>query len=479
MGHRPFDAQVYASYSVPNTPNKRAHKATAPVDIQAGIAYLIPPVGTGKEAVMPRASLHTLGCRLNQAETAIIAKILSDDGYEIVEWGQPADLTVINTCTVTEQADSKCRQAVRQAIRRNPNGFVAVVGCYSQIASETISRIEGVDLVVGNEHKLRLIDYIDGLDKCDPPVMVHSSNISRDDFVIDSVGLYDHHARANLKLQDGCDFVCSFCIIPRARGRARSRKFSDILNEAQKLSDMGYREIVLTGVNIGTYSSDGHSFLDVIEGLEAVDGIDRIRISSIEPTTIGHEVIDYMTTSAKLCHHLHIPLQSGDDEILEAMCRKHTAREFADFVELAVKRIPDVGIGTDVMVGFPGEGDDQFRATQKLLADLPLEYFHVFTYSDRDSTPASRMPNKVDHHVKKERSRIMIEIGERKRYAFYERYIGKPVEVLFETNNGYSWTGFTSNYMRVRVTSDISLRNEIRSVIPSGIDGDTLMGDLS
>ncbi len=435
--------------------------------------------GTGVAQAMLKATLHTLGCRLNQAETAIIAKALADSGFEIVEWGTPADLIVINTCTVTDQADSKCRQAVRQAIRRNPRGFVAVVGCYSQVAAEAISSIEGVDLVVGNEHKLRVAEYIDGLRKRSSPLVIRARTMSRDDFIIESVGLYDRHARANLKLQDGCDFACSFCIIPRARGRARSRSFCNLLAEARKLSELGYKEIVLTGVNIGTYRSDGNSFLEVIRGLEEIDGIERIRISSIEPTTIGREIVDYMAESEKLCHHLHIPLQSGDDAILEAMCRRHTASEFADFVEAAVHRVPDVGIGTDIMVGFPGESDEQFKNTRRLLADLPLEYFHVFAYSDRTGTPASRMPGKVGHHTKKERSRIVIEMGKRKRYAFQELHLGRPVSVLFEMKQGDFWTGFTSNYMRIMAKHHMDLRNQVRLVRPKRIEGDTLIGELA
>ncbi|MFH1893148.1 MAG: tRNA (N(6)-L-threonylcarbamoyladenosine(37)-C(2))-methylthiotransferase MtaB [Candidatus Zixiibacteriota bacterium] len=425
-----------------------------------------------------KASLHTLGCRLNQSETAIIAKTLADRGFEIVEWGEPADLTVINTCTVTEQADSKCRQAVRQAIRKNPDAFVAVVGCYSQMAVDIISHIEGVDLIVGNEQKLRVTDYIDGLKKNAVPVVIHSSKMSADDFTIESVGIYENHTRANLKLQDGCDFVCSFCIIPRARGRSRSRKYSDVIAEAEKLASMGFREIVLTGVNIGTYQSDDHSFLDVIRNLEGIDGIDRIRISSIELTTIKKDLVEYMATSKKLCSHLHIPLQSGDDSILDAMRRKHAAKDFADFVEWSVNSVPGIGIGTDIMVGFPGETDDQFKNTKKFLADLPIEYFHVFVYSDRADTPASRLPNKVDHQIKKLRSRILIEMGERKKYAFCEKYIGTPVDVLFETAAENVWVGYTDNYMRVRATSDLNLRNEIRTVVPDRIEGDTLIGEI-
>jgi len=228
--------------------------------------------------------LHTLGCRLNQAETAIIAKSLTERGFEIVDPQAAADLTVINTCTVTEQADAKCRQAVRRALRKNPNAYVAVVGCYSQMAVDVISAIEGVDLVIGNEHKLKVVDYLNGLQKQSPPQIVHSGNLPLEEFVIDTVGLYDQSTRANLKLQDGCNFFCSFCIIPKARGRARSRNFEDLLREARLLAAAGHQEIVLTGVNIGTYKSEGKRLLAVIRELEKIDGLRRIRISSIEPT---------------------------------------------------------------------------------------------------------------------------------------------------------------------------------------------------
>lgn len=424
------------------------------------------------------ASLHTLGCRLNQAETAIIARTLKESGYDIVDWGKPSDLTVINTCTVTEQADAKCRQAVRQAVRKNPDSFVAVVGCYSQIALDTIRKIEGVDLIVGNERKLLVAEYLNGLEKRPEPLIVHSFEISRDEFTIESVGEYDNHTRANLKIQDGCDFICSYCVIPRARGRARSRNFEDVINEAAKLVELGNREIVLTGVNIGTYRSGDRGFLDLLRELQNVDGLERLRISSIEPTTIGREVAEMISASNKLCRHLHIPLQSGDDDILAAMSRRHTAKEFADFVEWTVEKIPDIGIGTDIMVGFPGETDENFKHTRRLLADLPLQYFHVFIYSDREGTPASRMPHKVHHRVKKERSRIMIELGKRKRHAFCERYIGKPVRVLFESRENGNWTGFSDNYIRVQAASDADLRNEFRTVIPERIEGDTLTGRI-
>ncbi len=428
---------------------------------------------------MPTASLHTLGCRLNQAETAIIANTLRERGFEIVPFGERADLTVINTCTVTEQADAKCRQAVRQTVRKNPDAFVAVVGCYAQMAVDTIRQIDGVDLIIGNEHKLKLYDFLDeNLHKNGQPTVVHSPKISREEFVIESVGLYDTHTRANLKIQDGCNFVCSFCIVATARGPARSRQFDDIMNEARQLVQMGFKEIVLTGVNIGTYRQDGKNFMDVLRELEAIDGLQRIRISSIEPTTVDRKLIDYMADSSKICRHLHIPLQSGDDAILKSMRRKHTAAEFREIVEYAAQKIPDMGIGTDIMVGYPGEGPEQFVNTKKLVTDLPVSYFHVFTYSDRKGTTSYKLKPKVDHAVKKERNRMMIEVGQRKKTTFYQSFIGRQVQVLFEERHDGRWYGFTDNYMRVQAEADENLKNEIRTVRLLRTAEDTIFGEI-
>ena len=426
-----------------------------------------------------KASLHTLGCRLNQAETAIIAKSLQQAGYELVEFGEQADITVINTCTVTEQADSKCRQAVRKTIKKNPDTFIAVVGCYAQMAVDTIREIDGVDLIVGNEHKLKIIDYLDGLEKKESPIIVHSSKISREEFTIESHGLYDNSTRANLKIQDGCNFVCSFCIIPKARGPARSRKLSDIIKEAKALADLGHKELVITGVNIGTYGSENYNIVDVVNEVEKIDTIQRIRISSIEPTTIPKELIYKIAESDKMCKHLHIPLQSGDDKILSAMRRKHTVKEFVEFVEFVDRTIPDVGIGTDVMVGFPGEGKEEFVNTKKLLADLPISYFHVFTYSDREGTSSIKMADKVDYHDKKDRTKILIEQGKRKKYAYYEKYLEQEMDVLFEQRNrSDNWTGYTSNYMSVEVESSEDLHNQIRTVKLVENKSDIIKGQL-
>ena len=427
-----------------------------------------------------KASLHTLGCRLNQAETAIMAKSLQQAGYDIVEFGEQADITVINTCTVTEQADSKCRQAVRKTIKKNPNTFVAVVGCYAQMAVDTIKEIEGVDLIVGNEHKLKIVDYLNGLAKNDSPLIVHSPKISREEFTIESHGLYDNSTRANLKIQDGCNFVCSFCIIPKARGPARSRKLHDIISEARTLADLGHKELVITGVNIGTYQSGNYTIYDVINEIEKIDNIQRIRISSIEPTTISKNLIYKIAESEKMCKHLHIPLQSGDDKILSAMRRKHTVKEFTDFVDFVHKTVPDVGIGTDVMVGFPGEGREEFVNTKKLLADLPVSYFHVFTYSDREGTSSVKMPDKVDYHDKKERTRILIEQGKRKKTAFFEEFVGKQKSVLFEQRNKLgNWTGYTSNYMSVEVQSQEDLHNQFRNIKLLENNSENLKGKIT
>ena len=433
-----------------------------------------------KKNTRPTVSLHTLGCRLNQAETAIIAADLQKQGYEVVPFGQASDLTVINTCTVTEQADSKCRQAVRKSIRQNPDSYVAVIGCYAQMDVEAIRSIEGVDLIMGNEHKMKLPDYVGSApQKQGQPTVVHTSKISRDKFVIESVGLFDTHTRANLKIQDGCNFVCSYCIIATARGPARSREFEDILREARQLAEMGYKEIVLTGVNIGVYAQGGYHFTDLLKALEAIPGIERIRISSIEPTTVTRELIDHMAQSNKICRHLHIPLQSGDSRILESMKRKHTAEDFREIIEYAAEKIPRLGIGTDVMVGYPTEGEAEFTETKKLLSDLPISYFHVFVYSDRKGTASYKLRPKVAPADKKARAALISELGQRKKYAFGRSFVGQTVSVLFEEQHNGRWEGWTDNYLRVAVESGENLKNEIRSVRVTEAEAEKLSGVLS
>ncbi len=428
---------------------------------------------------MPKAALYTLGCRLNQAETANIARDLQNRGFEIVPFGEAADLTVVNTCTVTEKADARCRQAVRKSVRKNPDTFVAVIGCYAQMAVEDIRRIEGVDLIMGNEHKMQLADYVETLDKMSEPRVVHSSKISRESFTIESVGFYDTHTRANIKIQDGCNFVCSFCIIATARGPARSRDFQDILQEAHKLAEMGHRELVLSGVNIGTYKNEDKNFLDLVAALEQVPGIERIRISSIEPTTVTRELIDYMAGSVVVCPYLHIPLQSGDDAILDSMRRKHDAAFFREIIEYAAEKIPHIGIGTDIMVGYPGEDEQAFKNSKALLADLPVSFYHVFTYSDRKGTGSYKMKPKVSPDEKKRRMRSMTDLGQRRKMQFIRENLGREYDVLFEENKDGCWFGLTGNYIRVAVKEgERPLHNVIKRVRLVRREEDYVMGEI-
>lgn len=423
----------------------------------------------------PRASLHTLGCRLNQAETALLADRLQQDGYQIVAYGRPTDLLVLNTCSVTDEAERMCRYEIRRTLRHSPQAFVAVTGCYAQTGVEALQQVPGIDLIVGNRHKMSLPAHVpppSALRKRPAPSLLHTKTLDRNDFTMDGTGDYDSK-RANLKIQDGCNFMCSFCLIPFARGHERSRRMDDTVREAEALVARGHRELVLTGVNIGRYAQDGSSLLDLIQRLERITGLERIRISSIEPTTVPDDLLEYMAASTKLCRHLHLPLQSGDDKMLRAMNRRYSVRDYVEFVEKAMRTVPDLGLGTDVLVGFPGEGDAQFANTLTAATDLPFSYLHVFSYSKRPGTAAARMADAVPPVTVKTRSQTFAELSRAKRMAFYQRYVGSTVDVLFETKDDTGrWTGLTNNYMRVGVTSDNDLTNSLRHVAIEGtMDG--------
>ncbi len=426
-----------------------------------------------------RASFHTLGCRLNQAETASISATFANRGYHIVDYGADTDVCVINTCSVTEGAEAKCRQAVRTVLRRSPSAYVVVTGCYAQVGKEALQGIDGLDLIVGTAHKMQVVDLIDAPQKEAAPRVVHTPKIARDDFTLDVIGNYSAHTRANLKIQDGCNFACAFCIIPFSRGGARSRKFPDILREARGLVERGHREIVLTGVNIGTYTTDGHDLLQVIRALEDVDGLDRVRISSIEPTTIPEALVDWMATSSKLCPYLHVPLQSGDDGVLQRMKRRYTRADFAAFIERVTARVPDVCLGTDAMVGFPGEDEAAFANTRLLLADLPLAYCHVFSYSERPHTYAQRYTDPVPPAVIQARSRILRELSARKKAAFYRSHVGTTARVLFERLEPSGlYTGFSDNYLKVGVEASEDLSNRMALVRLHGVSGGLAIGEM-
>ncbi|MBI3809850.1 MAG: tRNA (N(6)-L-threonylcarbamoyladenosine(37)-C(2))-methylthiotransferase MtaB [Nitrospirae bacterium] len=383
---------------------------------------------------MPHASLHTIGCRLNQAETALLGDQLRSRGYDLVELGRPADLVILNTCSVTDSAEAECRHLIRKIRRTLPDAFVAVTGCYAQTSADVLQQMEGIDLIVGAQYKMDLPRYLTSLEHRPAPEVLHTRTVSRDDFTIEGVGDYES-TRANLKVQDGCNFMCSFCIIPFARGHERSRRPDDVLREAEGLVARGHRELVVTGVNVGRYACEGRSLDDVIGMLEDVPGLDRIRISSIEPTTISDQLLERMAGPSKLCRYLHVPLQSGDDGVLEAMNRRYTSKEYAAFIEKAIRKVPDLGLGTDIMVGFPGETDTAFANTRGLAADLPFSYFHVFSYSPRYGTTALKLPNAIPVATITARREELCALSRAKRLAFYHRHVGRTVSVLFETRN--------------------------------------------
>lgn len=420
----------------------------------------------------PRASLHTLGCRLSHSETSILADNLKRQGYRLVEFGEETDLLVLNTCSVTETAEKDCRYAVRKTLRHSPHAFVAVTGCYAQTGAAQLQSVPGIDLIVGTQYKMRLPDYLPApgkLRKQPAPELRHSRTIEREDFVLPGTA-YSDSTRALLKIQDGCDFMCSFCLIPFARGRERSRTLEDVLREAQDLTAHGYRELVLTGVNIGRYAYKGLTLVDLLRELEAIPGIGRIRISSIEPTTVPVALLEQMAGSAKLCHFLHLPLQSGDDGILQAMNRRYGVQEYEALVDQARALMPDLGLGTDLMVGFPSEDAQAFANTVRTVERVPFSYCHVFSYSSRPGTAATRLTDQVPATVIRQRSRYLSSLSRRKTLAFYQAQIGQTVPVLFERGEREGFrTGLTGNFTRVAVAADAAQAGSIHDVTITGI----------
>ena len=437
-------------------------------------AILLPP----RRYTLSTASFYSLGCRLNQTEASVLAGAFQAKGYDIVDWGSPADVVVINTCSVTERAEAACRSTIRQALRRKPEAFVVVTGCYAQVGLEALRSIDGVDMIVGTEYKDKFLSFISQPRKLDEPIVLHSNLIDDSDFEIATPGLYQT-TRASLKVQDGCDFFCSFCVIPFTRGRERSRKLPDLLKEARVLTEQGYKELVLTGVNIGRYNHNGTTFQGMVESLEPIRGLERIRITSIEPTTIEPDLVQHMAKSSKLCNYLHIPIQSAEDSVLSSMNRRYTSEAYQKFVEYVVESVPDIGLGTDVIVGFPGETDALFDKTYRYLESLPFTYFHVFSYSKRYGTKAARLNGHVHSRVIKERSQALRALSAQKKKGFAMRYLGREVKVLFEQRgeNGF-WTGFTENYIRVGVVSQKSLKNQMLCVRVEEVLDDLAIGTI-
>ena len=423
-----------------------------------------------------KISFYTLGCRLNQSETASIQNSFEAKGYEVVDFAQPSDIVVINTCTVTEGGDADTRRLVNKVNRLNPQARIALVGCQAQVQKEKLASMPNVRWIVGNSRKMDLPAVFD--EHPQPlTAQVITPVIEREPFTQAVASVDRQHTRANIKIQDGCDFFCSFCEIPYARGRARSRVFDDILLEARALSAAGHKEIILTGINIGTYANEGKSLLDVIKKLETIEELQRIRISSIEPTTIPVELFDHMG-QGKLCRYLHIPLQSGSDEVLTQMKRKYTAGEFSRFIQNAHHTVPQICIGTDVIVGFPSETDKHFDETVDLIREEPIHYVHVFSYSARHMAKSRLRQDTIASHVIKKRSQILHELSNRKRRMFQESLLGSAQKVLFENYKNGFWSGVTDNYVRVQVKSSQDLTNQILDVQLQSIVGQNIFGEI-
>ncbi len=412
----------------------------------------------------------------------MLADTLTRQGYRLVEFGKETDLLVLNTCSVTEHAEKDCRYAIRKTLRHSPNAFVAVTGCYAQTGAAQLQSVPGIDLIVGTQYKMNLPEYLpapDKLRKQAAPELRHSRTIDREDFVLPGTA-YSDSTRALLKIQDGCDFMCSFCLIPFARGRERSRVAGDVLREAGELAGHGYQELVLTGVNIGRYSYNGMELVDLIREIETIPEVNRVRISSIEPTTVSAELLRHMAVSTKLCRYLHIPLQSGDDDILQAMNRRYTVREYEDLIGQAFSLMPDLGLGTDLMVGFPGEDERAFANSLRTVERLPFSYCHVFSYSSRPGTPAARLKDHVQPAVIRQRSKGLAELSRRKALAFYQRHIGRTESVLFEqgARDGFR-TGTTGDFTRVAVPTDAAAAGSIHNVTITGVMDGLAYGHLA
>ena len=421
---------------------------------------------------MKTVALHTLGCKLNYSETSTIAKQFEDKGFSVTEYGKPSDIFVLNTCSVTENADKECRQIVRSVIRENPKTYVIVTGCYAQLQPEEIAKISGVDLVLGANEKFKLFDHLENSVLNDPeknlsciPASVFRSDISEvKEFTGSFTADNDSRTRAFLKIQDGCNYKCSFCTIPLARGSSRSQDMQGIIENANKIIDSGYKEIILTGVNTGDYFHDEKKLIDVLFELEKLS-IDRIRISSIEPNLLTDEIISFAASSGKMCSHFHIPLQSGDDRILSMMRRRYRSGFYKELIYKIKDKIPDAGIGVDVIVGFPGETDEHFNNTYSFLQSLPVSYLHTFSYSERKDTFAITLPGSVEIRRRKMRSGMLRSLSEKKKGEFFNKYIGTEQSVLFESKKDYGfYEGYTSNYLRVKMRSDEEIENKIVSV---------------
>jgi threonylcarbamoyladenosine tRNA methylthiotransferase MtaB len=425
-----------------------------------------------------KVAFYTLGCKLNFSETSTIARNFQDEGFDRVDFEEIADIYVINTCSVTDNADKQFKHIVKKAMKLNDQAFVAAVGCYAQLKPEELAAVDGVDLVLGATEKFKITDYINDLSKNDMGE-VHSCEIEDADFYVGSYSIGDR-TRAFLKVQDGCDYKCTYCTIPLARGISRSDALENVLKNASDISKQGIKEIVLTGVNIGDYGKGEfgnkkheHTFLDLVQALDKVEGIERLRISSIEPNLLKNETIEFVSNSRTFVPHFHIPLQSGSNDILKKMKRRYLREVYTERVNKIREVMPYACIGVDVIVGFPGETDENFLETYNFLNEMDISYLHVFTYSERDNTEAAELPDVVQMNVRNKRSKMLRGLSVKNRRAFYESQIGTNRTVLFESENKEGYIhGFTENYVKVKTPWNPELVNTLHEINLSKIDED-------
>ena len=421
---------------------------------------------------MKKVAFYTLGCKLNYSETSTLSRKFEDKGYQKVAFTETPDIFIINTCSVTENADKKCHKIVREARAISPNAYVAIIGCYAQLKPKEIAGIPGVDAVLGASEKFQLVELLDGFVRPDKPVVM-ASDIEKANKFNTSYSMSDR-TRTFLKVQDGCDYSCAFCTIPLARGSSRSDSIENIIASARQIAQAGVKEIVITGVNTGDFGLQNgvrtERFLDLVKALDEVDGINRFRISSVEPNLLHDEILTFVARSKRFVPHFHVPLQSGSHKILKLMRRRYQRELYASRVETIKTLMPHACIGVDVIVGFPGETHEDFLETYQFLNELNISYLHVFTYSERENTVAINLPGVVPQKERAERSRMLHNLSDKKRRAFYEEHIGQSFRVLFEYDieEGYMH-GFTENYIRVRAKYDPVLVNEIVPITLTGI----------
>ena len=422
-----------------------------------------------------KVALYTLGCKLNFSESSSIARMFQEEGFARVDFNDTPDVFVINTCSVTENADKKCKQLVKKAKKVNPEAFIAIIGCYAQLKPEEIAQIKGVNMVLGAAEKFKIVDYFNQQEK-EEVAKVYASKIKAANEFVPS---YSHgdRTRSFLKIQDGCDYFCTFCTIPLARGKSRNQSISETINVANEIASTNVKEVVLTGVNIGDFGQGKGSedFFQLIQQLDKIEGIERFRISSIEPNLLSNEIIDFVSQSAKFMPHFHIPLQSGSNKILKMMRRKYLKELYSERVARIKEKMPHACIGVDVIVGFPGETDEDFMETYRFLNELPVSYLHVFTYSERPNTTAIKLENPVSKEKRSERSKMLHILSDKKKRFFYEQFLDEKAKVLLEAEQHEGFlNGFTENYIKVKVPFEEGLENTIQEISIKTIDSENV-----